>query len=901
MCGRPGILLLAIFASILSLDHSALAGPASPASAEIPSRFDLPSGPMDKALRDFAVQANCNISYEPSLVAGLRAPAIKGEFTRSGALSLMLSGTKLRAVNVNEDTVQILQKPASTSLDSAATHKSNSPSGAGVVRVANAETDLQTSKGASPDAQAMNSEADDASTREKKDLEEITVTGTHIRGTSNSASPVQVYSRDDIDRSGLGTVKDFIQHLPGNFNGGASENTISTITGGGRFDNVVGGTGINLRGLGNDSTLVLINGHRVAAADDAGEFVDISMIPAAAIDRIEIVPDGASAIYGSDAVGGVVNFILRRDYEGAESRARFATVSDGGSRELQAAQTLGQTWRTGSALLSYEYYDRTPLSAADRSYTDMAAEPFTLLPEQVRHSAIVNLNQSINESLAVSADGTFMHRSTFFNIGTVSGNGFGLREAANISSYSGNVGALWTLPRGMRFEVNAGDSRSNADNNAYELGTVAGDQSFNTQVSSVDVKLDGPLWSLPAGPIRFALGAQYRRESFFDNQAEATTVDLSRHITAEFVEFRVPLVGPNAGAQGTNRLELSLAERSEHYSDFGSTNNPQVGMVWVPLESVKFRSTYGTSFKAPLLSDLNPVPKYPYAFPIFDPKTGSNTDTIYVFGGNSNLKPEKATTWTVGFDIHPLPGFQVSTTFYDIRIKDRIVDPSTNINLDDALRLEAVLGPSIVQRHPPLSLVQSLAALPGYYSDGIPLADITALVDSRLHNLSLVSTDGIDLSVAYKTSVAGGQFETGVDGTYILSFKDQFTATSPAVAILDTPYNPVNLRLRGRVMWTGGSLKAATFLNYVNSYTDNRSEQSASIASWTTADLTVGYQFDRRNGALDGTSLQIGVTNVTNAAPPFVKNLSTQYPINFDGANANALGRVYSIQLAKHW
>jgi outer membrane receptor protein involved in Fe transport len=648
---------------------------------------------------------------------------------------------------------------------------------------------------------------------------------------------------------------------------------------------------------------VLINGHRVAAADDAGEFVDISMIPAAAIDRIEIVPDGASAIYGSDAVGGVVNFILRRDYDGAESRARYATVSEGGSRELQAAQTLGHAWRTGSALLSYEYYDRTPLSAADRTYTDMAAQPFTLLPQQMRHSAIVNLNQNINDGLEIAADGTFMHRSTFYNIGTFSGSGFSLREAASISSYSGNIGAIVNLPRDMRLEVSVGDSKSNADNDAYELRVVAGHQSFNTQVTSVDVKLDGSLWSLPAGPIKFALGAQYRRESFYDDQAATPAVDLGRHIAGEFLELRVPLMGPAVDGQVGNRLEISLAERAEKYTDFGTTNNPQIGVIWTPLQGLRFRNTYGTSFKAPLLSDLNPSPMYPYAYPIFDPRTGGNTNTIYVFGGNPNLRPEKATTWTVGLDMHlpNIPGLRVATTFYDIRIKDRIVDPSTNINLDDALRLETVLGPSIVRRDPPLSLVQSLAALPGYFSDNIPLADITALVDSRLHNLSLVNTRGIDMSVTYKKSVGAGQLETGIDGTYILKFDDQFTATSLAVPILDTPYNPVNLRLRGRILWTQTAIKAAAFLNYVNSYADNRSGEVASVASWTTADVTLGYQFVGNGRALDGTSLQLGITNVTNAAPPFVKNLSTQYPINFDGANANALGRTYSIQLMKHW
>src|ERR1700730_9704118 len=108
MCGRAGIILLAILATISSLGASTSSASAiSPACSEIKSRFDLPAESLNKALRDFAVQAKCNISYEPSIVAGLQAPAISGKFTAVHVLSLMLKGTSLRAVNVNENTIQI--------------------------------------------------------------------------------------------------------------------------------------------------------------------------------------------------------------------------------------------------------------------------------------------------------------------------------------------------------------------------------------------------------------------------------------------------------------------------------------------------------------------------------------------------------------------------------------------------------------------------------------------------------------------------------------------------------------------------------------------------------------------------------------------------------------------------
>src|ERR1700727_331661 len=102
-----------------------------------------------------------------------------------------------------------------------------------------------------------------------------------------------------------------------------------------------------------------------------------------------------ATVWRPEAGGGVVNIIMRHDFDGLESRARVGGVTDGSSHETQLGQSAGKNWGTGSALLSYEFYDRTPLSAADRSYTSSAPLPFTLLPEQIRQSAFASVNQSL--------------------------------------------------------------------------------------------------------------------------------------------------------------------------------------------------------------------------------------------------------------------------------------------------------------------------------------------------------------------------------------------------------------------------------------------------------------------------------------------------------------------------
>src|SRR4029077_8125124 len=226
-----------------------------------------------------------------------------------------------------------------------------------------------------------------------------------------TAAPSMVFTRADIDRSGAGTVAAFIQKLPQNFSN-ASEVTIASVVGGASADNGVNAAGVNLRAVGNDATLVLVNGHRIAPGNVDGNFVDISMIPLSAVDRIEIVTDGASAIYGSDAVGGVVNIIMRKDYDGFETRVRGASVTRGSSHEAQVSQTAGGHWDSGHALISYEYYDRTPLSAADRSFTQSAPLPFTLLPEQRREGVWGSVSQSVLPNVTLFADGSYGHRWT---------------------------------------------------------------------------------------------------------------------------------------------------------------------------------------------------------------------------------------------------------------------------------------------------------------------------------------------------------------------------------------------------------------------------------------------------------------------------------------------------------
>ena len=152
-------------------------------------------------------------------------------------------------------------------------------------------------------------------------VEKIEVTGSNIkRVDAEGPAPVQIITREQIDRSGSSTVAEVLRNLPANSTASFDE----TFTG----SFARGSAGVSLRGLGQKSTLTLINGRRMAvyafAQNLQDSFVDLNSIPLAAIERIEVLKDGASAIYGSDAIAGVVNIILRKDYRGLEATSAAA-------------------------------------------------------------------------------------------------------------------------------------------------------------------------------------------------------------------------------------------------------------------------------------------------------------------------------------------------------------------------------------------------------------------------------------------------------------------------------------------------------------------------------------------------------------------------------------------------
>lgn len=189
-------------------------------------------------------------------------------------------------------------------------------------------------------------------------LDRIEVTGSRIkRADIETSQPIFSLSREEITAQGLSSVGDVIQNITAN---GSTLNT--TFNNGGN-----GETRVNLRNLGSNRTLVLVNGRRWVGGTGLGGAVDLNTIPTAAVERIEVLKDGASVIYGSDAIAGVVNVILRRDFDGAEANAYFGQFDKGDGTRQAYDFTVGSAGERWSAMVGIGYVKEEPVMAGDRT------------------------------------------------------------------------------------------------------------------------------------------------------------------------------------------------------------------------------------------------------------------------------------------------------------------------------------------------------------------------------------------------------------------------------------------------------------------------------------------------------------------------------------------------------
>ena len=984
------------------------------APAAVPLDLQIAGGPLGAALQLYARQTHQQLLYRSDLVAGLDAPVVRGRYTPDEALRQILAGTAIVVTRPAANVVVLARPPV--------------PPAAPAVRPTSRRPAAAAPEGRAARPPALSDAAPD-----------IIVTGTHIRGSGQGTSPLTIIDRTAIERLGRATIAETLALLPQNFSGTASEQSALTLADG-SGSNAGLATGLNLRGLGAGATLVLVNGRRLAGTGRMGDFNDVSSIPSGAVERVEVLLDGASALYGSDAVGGVVNIILRSRYDGLQTRAQVGTVTKGGSQEVQASQLAGHVWATGSALLSYEYYRRTALASGSRTYarsadlrplggsdhrqfysdpgnvfgfdplagtfgpafaipagqngTGLTARAFQpgvvnlenqrlatdLLPDQTRHSVYGRAIQTLGDRLTLSADGRFSRRdftvrgagspavvvvtpaNPFFvsptgapadliaysfarELGPSQTRGF----AETIAASGGadlDLGRSWQV-RGygafaQQREQNRVSNIVNTGSLSEALGTSGDDPLtafdatvtgyFNpygsgaansralldfvgagyqllrnrSRVTSYNVDADGPLLTLPGGQVRLAVGANLRHESFVTGGQVflfANTPTFSprrvadRIVKAAFAEVRIPLVGRDNAVAGVAGLELSGAARIEHYSDFGTTTNPKVGLSWSPASGVHLRSSYGTSFRAPGLRENQGQPGI--SATVLSQADGRQTAVLLRSGSNPDLGPEKARSLTVGVDLAPAPGLNASATWFRTRFRQRIGEPALD-DFDNAL-INPALSP-FVQRVMPSTNAADLARVTALINDptstaagSFPPAAIGAIVDARFVNTGTTDISGLDLVLAYSFDLGRNHLDLAGTATYLQHYRERLTPTAPTLDTVNRAGKPVHWRGRLSSDWTRGAVGAGATVNLVNAYRDAAARR---ISAWTTVDVQVRYRPTFATERASTLQLALNIQNAFDRAPPFYDASSG---VGYDAANADALGRYVSLQLTKDW
>lgn len=889
--------------------------------------YAIPAQDLDDALRAFAMQTGRDVLYPPQVVAGKRSPGVQGQRTERQALAALLVGTGLRFEQTASNGY-VVQDPGS-------------PTRAG--------------------------EAGEVAASE---LEDVVVTGTNIRGGVPVGSPVLVFTAEDIERSGAQTAAQFMDQLPQNFGGGISLDTNSTIGDEVSASNQTDpsrvsidrsfGSSVNLRGLGQGTTLILVNGRRLASAaaqSNGRPYTDISSIPLSAVESIQVLTDGASAIYGADAVGGVVNFILKRDYVGAQTRLTVGVGSDGEGREYRGAQTVGFGWASGNLLASYEHYEREAITAESRPLFDeyigdSGTVSGMITPDETADSLSISLSQTLMPNLSAFADLAYNERETLrvaqsvFDYETIfPGFGFGLqtvdsknvgnnRRSSAVVGLDAELGGTWTARLVGGLSRDSFRARDDSLTVAPDLGINSPttlDTLARSELATLDATVSGTLFTLPAGPVRLAVGAQHRADTYdyeaVDNAGGRTVQNPDTvHTNAAFAEIQAPLLRP-LDRNRTPLLALSLAGRYEEYDNFGNTFDPLIGLRLAPSDNLQFRATYNTSFKPPSVQQLQPPTIIAAVYRSSPSEPDGFRRSIEIFGGNPDLQPEVSRNWTAGFEwtIPSQNNLRIEGTFYDIEYRDRISVISSGTN--DAAYADPLLDSvRILRTDLPGAefdaLVSGLLANPyGTQFSGCnaatpfsippvifgacsePVSNFEAIAYRDLRNLAMTHDRGVDLTLSQDFDTDLGRFDWTVSATYIIDHEQQFTETGPVVERVSQLHYPIDLNVRAGIGWESGAWSLNATIDYADSYENTQFTPSRQIDAYTTVDFSAKYRVDGSEHAiLNGASLLFYVQNVFEEEPPRIEYPSTNgRVIPYDPNNANLDLRRFSVTLVKEW
>lgn len=732
----------------------------------------------------------------------------------------------------------------------------------------------------------------------------IVVTGTRIRGAA-VASDALTLPASSIEAAGQVDLGEALRSLPQNFGGGQNP---GVGTGAGLANsNVNSASNVNLRGLGVDASLTLLNGRRLPY-DAAFGGVDISAIPLAALDRVEVLPDGASALYGSDAVAGVVNVILKRDFEGISTSAQLGASTEGGNFRQQADIVAGSKWSGGGFLIAYDYAHNTSITAGQRDYAATLDAATSLYPSQRRHAAILTAHQDLGAGATASIDVLYSQRKSETVGGTPAARYLFQPRVASLTiapSLEVPLGS-WTA----KLQGTLGRDRTHYRTTFTPTPGSASITSgcFCNRASSAELGLEGPLFALPGGDARVAMGAGYRSNGMTYTRFVGTVANgafnVSRNSHFAYGEVNLPFVSPANGIGGIDRLSLSAALRYEDYPGMARLATPRLGLVYAPLGGLTLRGTWSRSFKAPTLYQQY-VGYQAYLLPAAafgaTPPTGT---VMYTSGGNPGLKPERARSWTAGIEVKPVgaQGLTLTATWFDIRYRDRVVQPIAG-SIAAAFRDPGYA--TLINFAPQAGRLADLIAgaelgLQNFSGSAYDPAKVAALVDNRNVNVAFQAIHGIDARLGWQHDL-GGTRKLAFDlaGTWLDSAQ-QLTAALPEVQLAGTVFNPPKVRLRASASYDDSRFRLGAVFNYTGALADRRFASVTRLAPQATLDLAARYDILPGQDRQSGLAVSLIVNNLLGAKPRTIRTTGpTDTP--YDSTNYSPIGRFIAVGISRQW
>ena len=858
------------------------------------------------------------------------------------------------------------------------------------------------------------------------ELSPVVITGSNIPTVElEGPSPIVRIDREEINRSGAETVGELLRRLPQNNAGSYDE----------KFQNsfAPGTSGISLRGMGMQYTLVLVDGRRLGnhsmAQNMTTSFSDLNGVPLAVVDRVEVMLDGASAIYGSDAVAGVVNIITRDNFDGLEINVGYSNTTDDDMATQRYSITAGTVSENGNAWVNIDYMQRNSMQYDDRDYSasanqgpkgydfrsssgnpgsikilpgsengfesgfyqvpgDSTGTPtaeeiigapginrfdynpwMTLTPEMERYSASGRINYTLTDYATAFVHTTYRNLKTHQEMaptpafGDLNTDTWGILPASNAFNPFGedttfrhrlievgprlfdietdvfralpgvkfDIGDNWQAETAFLYNkvesVDFGQNFVSADAFKEALASSDPATAYNifgaglginspsvldglrvntlrraeSELRMFDVKAAGDLLELPGGTLAMAVGAETAKEETSDigdalsmaNKIVAsggTSNAGRRDRDAGYAEFMIPVIGEDNRISGIHSLGIQAALRLENYSDFGSTDNPKVGLKYSPEEHVLLRATYQTAFRAPSLQQLYMGQSISYPF-LLDPARGDEgMQYRTIQGGSEDLDPEESDSISVGgvFDI-PMPddmNLSLSVNWSQIELEDQIAGLGAQYMLTN----EDLFGNNIIRN--PQTDADKAADNPGpdgqfgtedhpeWGEDDIPNGGIPGSIkhiNNSYLNLAEVEIEALDLQVDYGIDTSVGYFAVNLAAAYLYQYDYKARPTDSFVDESGS-YNMPEWRGRMGLWWTYDKYSVGATVNYIDSF-DQYYGVVSEVDEHTTLDLQASYDLT------DNSRITVGALNVTDEDPPWSDSEAEGYAYNAAGHN----------------